>query len=415
MNVRSETLRALAPIAALMLVASVVVVPSASAATTYNVQVGQFLGGPDCNLQTGQGCVPGEGQRFYGGPRIRVMTGDTLRFTSDSFHTATLLPKNVDVQSWVADNAAGVGNPWSFLLPDPDDTALDPGGSPATPSLKGNTAAIFPSSFLCGSATAPCPHDGSSVTNSGVPNAGPLDFSATIAGVPGDEIWVICLVHTHMRLRVTVTDDPTAVTTQPAIDAARDAQIAVDDEQAAALHKKMLSADSTHTTASGKKVTDVQAGVDTHWIALLAFYPKVATIKKGQTVRFHFGASSVFEDHTASFSFDEALSVFDVTFVPGCDPDGDAGAGPDGPPENEATLCNDPTHVEFDVPPMAVYEQGDGSFNGSGYESSGIRGTEAMDLRPWDLKFTKASSKKGYKYFCLIHGPFMSGRIKVSD
>lgn len=410
-----------AALAVMAVIASVLVAPlqQARAATEYTVDVGSFLGGPNCNFETGKGCVPADGMRFYGGPRLRVMQGDTVTFVFQGFHTATAIPENEDVHAWIPDNAGGVGKPYSLLVPDPDDTAVDEGGSATTPSTKANLAAAFPSSFLCGSRSAPCPYDGTSVVNSGLPlgggEGGPPTFSMQITAEPGDDFWVICLVHTHMRLRITVVSDPTQASDPAAVTAAGDSQEAFDEDEAASIHNKLKNADGSHKTRDGRTVWDVQVGWDNHWLSLLAMYPKKLAIDKGDTVRFHFAEAGVYEIHTATFPFDTALEVFEQVFVPGCDPDGDAGPGPDGPPENQATVCNDPTQVEFDVPPLAAFTQGDGIFKGSDYENSGIRGADAPTVASWDLKFPKASPDKGFKYFCLIHSPFMGGKVIVGN
>jgi hypothetical protein len=54
---------------------------------------------------------------------------------------------------------------------------------------------------------------------------------------------------------------------------------------------------------------------------------------------------------------------------------------------------------------------GDGRFNGD-YQNSGIRGAQ-LSTAPYDLRFTQTTSKRGVRYFCLIHGPGMSGRVRV--
>jgi plastocyanin len=68
--------------------------------------------------------------------------------------------------------------------------------------------------------------------------------------------------------------------------------------------------------------------------------------------------------------------------------------------------------------------QGDGKFPGGrkSFEGSGIRGADVPTGRgiaggksSYDLKFTKASSDKGYRYPCTIHGSFMDGRIVVPN
>ncbi|MEA2446634.1 MAG: hypothetical protein QOK47_271, partial [Actinomycetota bacterium] len=94
LNLRS---RLLAAAGAVGLVGGLIVVPGAAAAdpNTLVVHVGSFLG-----AMPAAGGAPADGMRFYA-PTLNVTEGDWVRFELDSFHTATLLPKNVDVDSWV--------------------------------------------------------------------------------------------------------------------------------------------------------------------------------------------------------------------------------------------------------------------------------------------------------------------------
>lgn len=113
-----KTARRLGALGALLALVTVGLAPlTANAASTLEVQVGEFFA-----------AVPGESMRFLA-PTLKVHKGDTVQFNFPSFHTATVLPANTDVHAWAADNVYGVGKPWSFITLDPDDTALDPGGS----------------------------------------------------------------------------------------------------------------------------------------------------------------------------------------------------------------------------------------------------------------------------------------------
>lgn len=350
----------------------------------------------------------GEGMRFYA-PTLRVEPGQVVKFQSEGFHTATLLPADTDVHAWAADNVSGIGKPYSLAVPDPDDNT-EAGGTAQEPALKANNAVLLPSDFTCGGST-PCDYNGNSVVNSGLPTSGPLDFSVEINAQPGETVWVICLIHPHMRLRIEVVSDAAEASTQEDIDEFFAAWSAFDADWAAAKHEVLKNKRSSHMTESGR-VWDSWVGYDNHWVTLYAMYPLKLRVRKGDTVRYHFDGL-VYEDHTATFPASLARAEAQNTFVPGCDPDGDEGAGPDGPPENEVTICNNPANIEFDIQPDFAYERGDGIFRGSDYENSGVRGASfAPRVDSWDLRFARRSGDKPFKYICLIH-PFMLGKVVV--
>jgi hypothetical protein len=119
-----KTLRKVALASALGLVATLFSLPAGAAPTTFQVQEGAFL--------FEDFSPPAEGMRFYA-PNLTVMKGDTINFSIQGFHTATLLPANTDVHGWVPANVGGVGKPWSLLTSDPDDTGRDPGSDANRP------------------------------------------------------------------------------------------------------------------------------------------------------------------------------------------------------------------------------------------------------------------------------------------
>jgi plastocyanin len=406
-----RTAKKLCALAALTALVVVGLAPmSAQAQNNLNVQVGA----PFFESE-----IPGEGMRFYS-PTIKVHQGDSVTFNFTGFHTATLLPANTDVHAWVADNVTGPGRSMSFVVEDPDDTALDPGGSPDTPSLKANNAAIFPSpNPLCGGTGNPCLYDGSDVVNSGVQvlvNPDNPVWSAQINAEVGDRVWVICLPHPHMRMRIEVVDNSEATSTQEEIDGYLASQSALDEDEATAIHNRLSSKQVKHKTPSGKTVWDAWVGYDTHTISLLAMYPRRLNIRRGQTVRYHF-AQMVYEDHTATLPKDKALEVAGSSFEGGaaCDLDGDGGSGPDEPPSQPPPLfCpGGPAQLELDVLPRFAYEQGDGTFGRTDYENSGVRGASTSPRNDsWDVKFNRTTGNTPHTYLCLIH-PFMRGKVAV--
>jgi plastocyanin len=386
--------RSSAAILAVSVIAGVLAAPVAvQAQEELKVRVGGFF----------KNGAPGEGVRFYA-PELNVHTGDTLTFANRGFHTATFLPSSVtDVAQWQQDNQAGLDKPYSVLLADPDDIDSDPGASDEKPPGKFNNAVAFPDPPDCGAPEQPpCEYSGDSVLNSGA-----LTFtrwSSTITADPGTSAWVLCLIHPNMTLKVNVVDDTAETTTQDEIDSYKESQSAEDAEAALKKHNRLLN---KHVKKNGK--WQAWSGYDGDGYALIAMYPRKLEIKKGQEVEWNFHLSA--ELHTVTFPIKKGRKVFARDFLPGCDPDGDAGPGPDNPPDTEQPpFCDDPSQLEFDIAAKTIHLYGDGQFAGSDYENSGVRGAGAPT---YSLKFTEKSDSKGYKYMCLIHGPFQRGTVEV--
>ena len=389
--------RKVALLGALAIVAGLLATPlTAQAQSAFSVRVGGFLGTRE---------VPADGMRFYA-PAMRVHAGDTITFKLRGFHTATLIPANSDVDSWARDNAGGIGKPFSLIAPDPDETSGD------DPHTKFNNAAIFPSDQTCGAADNACSYDGTDTLNSGA--FGTPSFTASIDASVGDVIWVVCLIHPEMRLRIEVVAGGDTTTTQEQIDAYKDNKIASDLDDAAALDHKLSARSTKHVSASGKVIHDAYAGFDGPGYALLANYPHKVVVRKGQKVRWHFSGLR-YEDHSVTMPFKRGVAIArNGGGVPVCDPDGDAGPGPDNPPEVQGPpFCNDPSQLEFDISPAFGYPQGDGIHKRGDLDSSGVVGNVNAGKSPYTLKFTKTSSKDGFRYMCVIHRGGMDGFVRV--
>jgi plastocyanin len=363
------------------------------------------------NIQTGlpfENGAPGEGDRFYS-PELNVHAGDTLTFANTGFHTATLLPTSVtDVDQWRQDNQVGLDKPFSILQPDPDDTALDPGASDQKPSTKFNNAVGFPNPPDCGGeGQPPCDYAGDTLLNSGVFTFS--TWSATINTAPNSSAWAVCLIHANMNLKINVVPGGEPTSTQAEIDSYLDTQGEADADAALKKHNQLLN-----KRKKKDGVWQAWAGFDGDGYSLIAMYPRRLEIRKGQRVEWHFNLLN--EVHTVTFPKDKARDLFRGDFLPTCDPDGDAGPGPDTPPDTEEPpFCLDPTQLELDVAAKSVHPYGDGKFKRSDYESSGVKGPIVGDTSSYTLKFTKKSDSKGYKYMCMIHGPFQSGTVEVGS
>lgn len=372
---------------------------AAQAQTTYEVQVGAALfAAPEAKG------APADGMRFYT-PALSVRPGDTVQFTIEGFHTATLLPANVDPDAWIADNVAGIGKPWSLIVPDPDEGEA---------GVKFNNKVLFPSPLDCGRPDDPCIYDGSSVVNSGVINPddlqGPNTFSVTINADPGDVVTLLCLVHIpNMRKTLTVVDATEEAMTQEEIDAYRDRTVTRDARRAGRLHRELLAAEQDRGP-----VVDAWAGYGAGGVELLAFYPRRIVLREGQRVRWHFD-KLVYEDHTVTFPVKKGLRIAGQSFLPVCDPDGDAGTTPDEPANQEAATLEEACaggvdRVEVDVHPKFGPPAGDGMVTSPrDFESSGIRGAPSGLQEPYTLRFPEEGK---FTYLCLVH-PFMRGKVVV--
>ncbi|MDQ3878835.1 MAG: hypothetical protein M3290_10880, partial [Actinomycetota bacterium] len=344
----------------LALLSTLLAAPLAQAAdTTYEIQEGQpFPIGAHCDPQTFAHCTLAESMRFF--PRtLNVHKGDVLHFTSESFHTATVLPKNINADEWIDANASNPTQPFSLAVADPDE-----GTTPT--QLLFNTAVVFPSSFTCGGPNqSPCDYDGSAPLNSGAPigQGQSLDFSVTVNANPGDFFYVICLIHHHMRMKVNVVANGSAASTQSDIDAAKSATIANDFDDANALHNKLSAKQTSHSIGGGHEVWDVFNGFDTDALSLYSQYPKKVVIHKGDKVRWHFG-QLVSEVHSTVFPAAQADQWANTQIY--CDPDRSfTGDGP-----QHATLAENqdptqacsggPAQIELPIPNGDTYGTGNG-------------------------------------------------------
>jgi plastocyanin len=368
--------------------------PAASAGhAAITIQVGSVLRG-----------APAESMRFHAPDTITVHQGDRMTFDFHGFHTATLLPAGVGADDWLHDNANETGAPFAFVHSDPDD---------GTGEYKDNFGfVVTPTQTTCGRGDQEaCAYTGDAVLNSGAPQEPGETFTATINAEPGSTFWIVCLIHHNMRLRVKVTGDPATATTQETIDEARRAQVARDTDWARATHTKYSAKRTSHRTASGRRVWDAWAGVDSRWVSLFAFYPKRLVIQRGDTVRWRFD-SLVMEDHTVSMPVPSLFGnlVFDQAM---CDPDTDSGAGPDTPAEetDQGPVCPEGSQLEIDIGEQFWGGVGNGVLTGNrDVEHSGIRGSQAAHLVPpaagqdsFDVKFMERTGRRPVTYICFLH------------
>jgi plastocyanin len=341
-----------------------------------------------------------EGMRFMAPSTFAVAQGDTITFVFDGFHTATLLPDDTNATDWRDAHQAPLSGDYSTIVADTDDGAG---------KFQFNPLVAFPSDSQCGAASAPCDYDGKSVVNSGLPNPAVTSFTVTINDQPGSVIWVVCLIHPDMNMKLQVVNNGGTPTAQTAVDQYRTDTLASENDGASALIPK-LETPTHHKAANGKVYWDAYAGFDQDGYALDGMFPTALHIKKGQRVRWHF-SQLMGNIHTVTFPKKQAVALNGQfpTFV--CEgPTGDTPASPTGPP------CADPTALELEVPAAALLPAGGHTYAGktTGMISSGFEGPGTLSQASYDVKFTATTGKKGFRYACIVHGGMMSGTVVVS-
>lgn len=399
-----KTSRWTAPAAILAMAAVLVPAPSAVANhdATLTIPVGQYLdadGGP-----------PAESMRFFP-EEVSVHRGDTLKFMGE-FHTATLVPTNVDdLDAWIADNAASPDDPYAFIKSNPD--------YPEFPlKLLGDDP--FMPRTDCGSVDSPCEYDGNSVVDSGIlfayadPPADetspptPTGFSVTIDAAPGETVWVFCRAHPGMTMKINIVQSNVDTTTQADVDTYTANTVAADRAEASLLHENLSTTHASHMD-NGTKVWEAYSGYDTENFSLLAMYPRRLNVRRGERVEWQFPLHH--EAHTVTFSGRTARRLAFGGFAEVCDPNGDDESGGETPVMSFPPMCDAGVHESL-IGGRLVGPIGDGTVRGRrDLENSGVR-MMGLSLDPYTLSFAKETSRKGLLYLCAIH-PFMRGRVRV--
>jgi len=377
----------------------------ARAATTLTVHTLSGLG-RELPAYTVRAMAPEED----GAPTVKVMEGDTLKIAGFSL----ILQENEDPYTWHEENAREIDSAYGTFASDPD---------PDVPNFLDAPTTLNP--FLihtpdgCGTAAeTPCHFDGKTTLNPFGFFSGPRAW-VQIDAKKNSEFWIVPQTGdatAETALKVEVTDDPAAVTTQESLDAYFKSAKASDRAAAEATFKAMQK--PRFREEDGHRIYQAYAGYESGPIVFDANFPYKLTIRKGDEVEWNFDYE--FNFHTVTFPFKKGVKLANEKgFIFACDPDG-SGEGPDNPPDFEATTpCEDMTQFEFDLARKLTAEAGDGVFPG-GFENSGFKGADApttSDMSggtsPWSLTFDKRSTKKGYRYVCAVHGSFMDGRIRV--
>ena len=137
----------------------------------------------------------------------------------------------------------------------------------------------------------------------------------------------------------------------------------------------------------------------------MLFGPDKVGVKTGDTVTW-----TIVGPHTVSFGSSEALRTFISKAPDGSvhlNPDSGAPAGGAGQPQGPPPGGGPP---DSNAPPPPPTPIDGGSYDGTGFHSSGFVGSFPPNLFTYSIKFTKAGS---YQYVCLVH-PDMKGTVNVS-
>lgn len=368
----------------------------AHAALTFEVEVGRFFDETDHTA---------ESMRFYP-DSVRIASGDTLHFSTESFHGVTLLPAGTEAGQWTASHAAP-GGAWSAFVRDPDEGAR---------GAKVNERVGFPSRACGWPGQDPCEYDGPGddvldplnsglalfPTESGVETR-ELSFRVTITAEPGSTIFAVDPLHPEMSMRIEVVGSFAERSDHSELDEASRKQLAADAGQAIALDRT-YSRKRVKKIVKGKTVWQAWAGVEDQGISLRRFYPRKLTIKPGHRVKWVF-SKNLFEAHSVTFPRSRAVALAASFPELACDPDGDEGMGQDTQATSPAFPFCSSGHLEIDVPPAFVGPAGNGSVtSATDFESSGARGASfAATKRAYELGFPKKSPRSGFTYACPIH------------
>lgn len=368
----------------------------AHAALTFDVEVGRFFDESDHTA---------ESMRFYPSS-IRIASGDTLHFSTESFHGVTLLPAGTEAGAWRTENAAP-GGAWSAFVRDPDE-----GPRGAKMNLRVATA-----SDACGwPGQSACEFDGRGDAvldplNSGVAlfpsesgvETRELSFSVMITADPGSTIYAVDPLHPAMTMQIEVVGSFAERSDLGQLQAESAEQFAEDAARAEALDRT-YARKRVKKTSGGKTTWQAWAGVEEDGISLRRFYPKKLTIAAGDRVKWVF-SKNLYEAHAVTLPRTRALAMAETFPELACDPDGDTGTSDDAQATSpEFPFCSSGS-LEVDVPPAFVAPTGNGSFRGGrDVESSGARGASfATTKRAYQLSFPMKSPKAGFAYACPIH------------
>ena len=339
---------------------------TATTATTYTVFLGEQGPPPAAILKLH---LFGALNQFMPS-KLVIAAGDSVTFSSGSFHTVTYAPK-----------------PFPLLLPDPGkkyENLSDAAGAPfyfdGLPKLIYNGQAFGPFGPKTISGSTPVSSGGLSPQGPKAPPA-----TATYAFPKAGTFHLFCTLHPGMKATVLVKPAGAAVPKTP--DQVK-AQALV--QMGAGYTKGIALAKNTKVKAPNTVVMGVGASP-----SLFAYYPKTLSVKAGTTVTFVNKSPS--EVHNIVFGPKKYLQQWGKTtdLMP---------QGPGSP--NQVTPI-----LPYGTDPKPLSYDG-ASTHGNGFFATPLTAGAPIGLpRSSKVTFTKPGT---YKYFCWIHGPDMSGTITVT-
>jgi plastocyanin len=329
--------------------------------------------------------------RFFPGASLRVHAGDVLDFEwggTDTPHTATLVPDG-DPAAWRADNQGQGGD---FQDPIPESAIGGDDGD-----LIENPTVVVPTDPACGTQATPCSFDGTSVVSSGFrfsdPSAQPSFFASVDAPVGAYSF--LCLLHPGMEDVLKVVPDATTIPTpaEVATKAAKQLTKAINVDGAAAELQSQTIAVGTSRGAHTKVF--INAGGFSNQVSANEFPDIPISVNVGDRIV----VSGMPEIHTATFprkSFKTTPFVMPACELPGADT-----------PAQSPADCANPSQFELVLNAKALAPTNANKLKDpTKYVNSGLL------VIPQSATFVAAVPGR-YTFVCLVHGPEMSGVIKV--
>ncbi len=322
---------------------------------------------------------------------ISVHQGDVIDASwsgDDAPHTSTFV-NAADAEQWRAENTCD-GCPWAAFVPD---SVL--GGD--DPELDMNPTVNLPTSLTCGSQTAPCSFDGSSVVSSGVQFSSPTSepsFFVQVDAAPGSYS-MLCLLHPGMEIPLTVRspDKPVPTPTKVANRAAREVAQAtqVDGPEADAEAQNV----TTQGIGGGRIEWTINAGGFSNQVTANEYIDAGLSVHVGDEVTV-VGSEEIHTATIPSTSFNTTPFLKTQCEVP----------GPDIPAFSPAD-CADPSDFQVAVNNRALLPSSSNALtNPDRYRNSGLLAVPAT--------YTFVAKAPGtYSVVCLVHGPTMTTTITV--
>ena len=328
--------------------------------------------------------------RFFPGSALSIHQGDVLDFAWGGVgtpHTATVVG-DADPAHWRQVNQGSGG---AYESPIPDSQV---GGDDH--ELIENPKEVAPSDPTCGTVVNPCSFDGTSVVTSGFhfgdPSAQP-SFAVKITAPVGGYAF-LCLLHPGMEVQLNVVADATSVPSpqEVAATAAQEETQAATVDGAKADHQAQ-TVHVVHTTA--RSIIKVSAGGFSKGVSANEYPDNPIVAHVGDRIKLY-GTGEI---HTGTFPKKAVNTTPFIQTV--CEV-----TGPDTPATSPAD-CSDPSKFEIVLNPKAFLPTKSNVLrNPTAFVNSG--------LVVGSLKHAFEARKPGvYHFVCLVHGPSMSGTIRI--